>query len=311
MRRPSTPYRCFALLLSCMAIGGLSACGGSTSAATKEGASSFPAAIHDSTGQVDVPTQPRRIVSLSPTATEDLFAIGAGEQVVAVDSLSTYPAQAPATSLSGFTPNTEAILGYHPDLVVVSYDANGVVASLRHAGVPTLVEPSATSLEDAYDQITDLGAATGHVDKATEVIETMRSTIARAVAGTTLPSTPLSYYHEVDTTYYSVTSSTFLGQIYSLFKLHDIADGAPNAFPQLSPERVVADDPDLIFLADTKCCAQNAATVANRQGWGQLRAVQHHGVVELDDDVASRWGPRVVELVTAISDGITRTQQAR
>ena len=76
-----------------------------------------------------IPHQPTRIVSLSPTATEDLYAVGAGKQVVAVDSYSTYPPQAPRTKLSGFTPNVEAIAKYRPDLVVVADDTNHIVAA--------------------------------------------------------------------------------------------------------------------------------------------------------------------------------------
>ena len=93
---------------------------------------------------------PTRIVSLSPTATEDLFAIGAGKQVVAVDNQSNYPKNAPLTKLSGYTPNAEAIAGYKPDLVVVSFDGNHIVEALGKLKIPVLVEPTASTLADAY-----------------------------------------------------------------------------------------------------------------------------------------------------------------
>ena len=121
---------------------------------------------------------PHRIVSLSPTATESLFAIGAGPQVVAVDDQSDYPKQAPHTSLSGFTPNVEAIAGYKPDLVVVSYDPNGLVATLRGLGIRVLVQDAATNLDGAYAQILALGRVTGHLprgDEARRVDEDVRS----------------------------------------------------------------------------------------------------------------------------------------
>ena len=116
---------------------------------------------------------PTRIVSLSPTATESLFAIGAGSQVVAVDDQSDYPKNAPKTQLSGFTPNIEAIASYHPDLVVVQYDANSVVEGLQKLNIRVLVQPAAKTLADAYAQIRQLGAITGHRAAAQKVVAGM------------------------------------------------------------------------------------------------------------------------------------------
>jgi iron complex transport system substrate-binding protein len=311
--RQNTLSRLAAIVLAFACIATVTACSTSNdNTAAADDKAAFPLTVHDGSSDVTIPNRPQRIVSLSPTATEDLFAVGAGNQVVAVDSLSTHPKEAPVTPLSGFTPNAEAVLAHKPDLVVVSYDANNIVSSLRSAGVPTLVEPSAASIDDAYDQIADLGKATGNSAGADDVVSSMRASIARAVQGTKLPAQPLSYYHEVDTTYFSVTSSTFLGQLYSLFGLQNIADsaGGATAFPQLSSEYIVTKNPNLVVLADTKCCTQNHTTVAARPGWEHLSAVTSGGVVEVDDDVASRWGPRIVDLVTAISDGIARTQRS-
>src|SRR5437868_1088672 len=131
-------------------------------------ASSFPVTVHAANGQVQVKVRPTRIVSLSPTATEDLFAVGAGAQVVAVDDQSSYPAKAPRTKLSGYTPNAEAIAGYNPDLVVVSNDG-GLVSSLQKLGLTVLLEPAAANLPQAYDEIRQLGAATGHDETSTGV----------------------------------------------------------------------------------------------------------------------------------------------
>ena len=121
----------------------------------------------------------------------------------------------------------------------------------------------------------------------------------------------LTYYHELDDTYYSVTSSTFIGQLYSLVGLRNIADeakGAGGGYPQLSAEYIVDADPDLIFLADTKCCEQTAASVAARPGWGEIAAVRNGAVVEVDDSLASRWGPRIVEFVRAVALALERTR---
>jgi iron complex transport system substrate-binding protein len=268
----------------------------------------FPVVLTTPTGKVTIRKQPRRIVSLSPTATESLYAIGAGRRVVAVDDLSNYPARAPRTKLSGYTPNVEAIAGYRPDLVVARTDS-GLTAALGRLGIPVLVQAEATSLALAYAQVTQLGRATGHRRRAAVTVNSMRTRIAKA-----LRSVPrgrsLSVYHELTTDYYSVTSRTFIGQIYRLFGLRNIADGAGGTsdYPQLSGEYIVAASPDLIFLADSKCCGQSYATVSTRPGWSTVRAVRGRSVVRLDDDVASRWGPRVASLVQTIAATVKRAR---
>ncbi|TDD65731.1 ABC transporter substrate-binding protein [Actinomadura rubrisoli] len=266
--------------------------------------------VQAANGPVTVPDRPKRIVSLSPTHTETLFAIGAGPQVVAVDDYSTYPADAPRKKLSGFKPNAEAIIGYKPDLVVLSDDMDGIVKALEKVKVPVLLEPAATRLDEAYDEIADLGQATGHAAEAGKLTDDMRTRIQRTVAASS-KGKGRSYYHELDNQLHSVTSKTFLGQVYGLFGLRNIADKAEKAsggYPQLSREYLLKQDPDLIFLADTKCCRQNAAAIAERPGWQNLGALKKQGVVELDDDIASRWGPRLPELIKVIGDAIQKSQ---
>jgi iron complex transport system substrate-binding protein len=247
--------------------------------------------------------RPQRIVSLSPTATEMLFAIGAGGQVVAVDSNSNYPAEAPKTELSAYQPNLEAIAGYKPDLVVYSDDPGELKAGLDKLSIPVLHQPAATKLDDTYTQLDQLGRATGHEDEAGQVATAMRAEIEK-IAAASRPERPLTYYHELDKSLYSVTSKTFIGQLYGQLGMRNIADAADKdgtGYPQLSAEYVIKADPDLIFLADTKCCGQSASTVAARDGWDQLTAVRTGGVVELDDDIASRWGPRVVDFLKTVA----------
>lgn len=272
----------------------------------------FPVTVTASNGPVTLAAAPRRIVSLSPTATESLYAIGAGSQVVAVDDQSTYPAQAPRTSLSGFKPNVEAVAARSPDLVVASDDTNNLVAGLTKLKVPVLVEPSAKTLDDAYRQVEQLGVATGHVADGAKVVASMRKDIDDVAAAT--PKHPgLTYYYELDNTLFSAASKTFIGALLGRLGLTSIADkaaGKAGPYPQLSAEYVVAADPDLILLADTKCCKQTAATVAARPNWSRLRAVRGGNVVGLDDDVASRWGPRVVDLLRTVAAKVATTTPA-
>lgn len=295
----------------------LAGCGddaGSTAAApSTQAAPTFPVTVTDGAGeQVTLTHRPTAIVSLAPTPTEMLFAIGAGPQVKAVDTLSNFPADAPRTDLSGFEPNVESIAGYQPDLVVLTDDIQDVVAGLAALDVPVLQVPAADTLDDTYSQIKTLGSATGHQTEADAVVAQMRADIEQIAGSVPDRSDRLSYYHELDQTLFTVTSDTFIGQIYGLVGLENVADPAGKQggpYPQLSAEFLVDKDPDLIFLADTKCCGQSAETIAKRHGFAELSAVKDGHVVELDDDVASRWGPRVVDFLRVVAGAVAQVPE--
>jgi iron complex transport system substrate-binding protein len=252
---------------------------------------------------------PQRIISLSPTHTEILYAIGAGDQVVAVDSMSNFPAESAAvlTEISAYEPNVEAISALEPDLVVIGDDFSGLAEQLAAIGIASWVSPAPLTLEDAYQQINDLGKVVGHVDEAQSVSQKMKDEIAGIVSRTETPATPVTYYHELDDTYYSVTGNTFIGSIYELFGMRNIADATEGDtdYPQLSAEFIVSQDPNVIFLADVNCCGATTENVAARPGWSGLSAVMSGNVVALDDDIASRWGPRLVDYVQAVSEGFS------
>jgi iron complex transport system substrate-binding protein len=253
---------------------------------------------------------PERIVSLSPSATEMLFAIGAGKQVVAVDDQSNYPATAPHSKLSGYEPNVEAIAGYDPDLVVASGDPGNLVDGLGKLDIDVLIQEAPTNLAGAYAEIEELGDVTGHEKEAAAVVTRMRTQIAQLVDQTS-GRTGLKVFHELGPDYYSATSKTFIGSIYRELGAENIADGAGKKapdYPQLSAEYILKSDPDLIVLSDTKCCGQTFEKVAARPGWKKIDAVEDEHVVEVDDDVASRWGPRIVEFVRIVAEAMAEAQ---
>ena len=242
---------------------------------------------------------PSGIVSLSATATEILFAIGAGDQVVAVDDKSRYPEEAPTSALSGFTPTVEAIANYDPDLVVISYDPGDLVVGLEALGIDVLMQGAASAIDDTYSQIAELGDLTGHSDEAAALNAEIVAGLESLAEGH--PGAGMTYFHEVDSTLYSATSSTFLGQLYALLGLENIADPADEdgwGYPQLSPEYVIDVGPDLIFLADAEW-GESAETVAARPGWDTMSAVQAGNVFPLDE-TAGRWGPRIVDFLTTV-----------
>jgi iron complex transport system substrate-binding protein len=284
-----------------------------TSATSAVAASSttYPVQITAANGTITVPTRPTAIVSLSPTATEMLYAIGAGSQVKAVDSYSDYPKNAPRTKLNAEDPNVEAIVAYKPDLVVVAGDTTGLTALLAKFGIPVLSDPAATDLSQEYQQFDELGQATGHLAQAKVEVTKIKGQISQIVANAPKHSKPITYYFELEQTYYSETSSTFIGQVLGLLGMKSIADAAKGAassggYPQLSAEFIIKANPDYVFLADTICCGQNAKKVAKRPGWSVLSAVKDDRVVGLNDDIASRWGPRIVDLLRTVADAVKR-----
>ena len=283
----------------------LASCGGSASPPPATQSAHFPVTLVGSTGvSVTITKQPHRIVSLSPTATEMLFAIGAGPQVVAVDDQSNFPASAPHTKLSGFQPNIEAIAAYAPDLVVAADDIGGLVHGLQAVNIPILIEGPAKAIDDSYQQMVQLGTATGQGAGADSVVAKERSDVAAIVATLAKPTRALKIYHELDSTYYTATSATFIGQVYKVLGLSNIADAATGAapdYPQLSAEYIVSSNPDLIVLADTNCCRQDRGTVAARPGWSVIAAVKSGEVINVDDDVASRWGPRMIDFLRVVA----------
>ena len=260
--------------------------------------------------QAAAPAVPHRIISLSPTATESLFAIGAGKQVIAVDNDSDYPKSAPHTSLSGFTPNVEAVVAYHPDLVVISYSPKDFAGALAKAHVRVLLQPPAVTFAQAYAQMLQLGRVTGHLKSAAALVARMKVRIAALVRSA--PKKALSVYDELSPDFYSATSDSIIGNVLRLFGLRNIADAAPGASSsgavQLSAEYVVSADPDLIVLADTRCCGQSRSKVAGRPGFDTIAAVKRGAIVVVDDDIASRWGPRLVNFVNAVASALRTTE---
>ena len=267
----------------------------------------FPVTIESAGGTWTLEAAPERIVSLSPMATELLFAIGAGDQVVAADEYSTYPPEAPTSDLSGFDPNIEAIAAYDPDLLVIANDANDMIASFTALGVPVLVSPPPTDLEQGYAEITTLGAATGRSEAAAETIDTLRSELAAAFAAG--PDVEVRVYHEIDETFYSASSNSFIGAVYTEFGATNIADDADTdgfGFPQLTEEYIVDADPQVIVITDQ--VAYSPQDVASRPGWGDVAAVRDNNVVVVNADAASRWGPRLPEFVSAVATALTAVE---
>jgi iron complex transport system substrate-binding protein len=258
-----------------------------------------------------IPKKPTKIVSLSPSATEIFYAVGAGSQILAVDSLSNFPANAPVSQISAFEPNVEAILAKKPDLVLLSVDsikAPQIRDALMKFDIPVLMEKAPATLKDVYAENTLLAKVTDRQAGAVKLNASMARSIKNIVAKAK-KSAKIRIYHELDDTYYSVTSNTFIGKVYKDFGAINIADAAAGAdssgYPQLSAEYLVKSDPQVIFLADAQY-GVTADSVSKRAGWSQISAVKNSKIVELPADIPSRWGPRLVNFYRLIGNSLAK-----
>jgi len=277
-------------------------------------ATKYPLIISSGGYSTTIAKKPTRIISLSPSATESLFEIGAGKQVLAVDSLSNFPKSAPITELSAFEPNVEAIAALKPDLVVLSVDAMKsmvVKEALEKLKIPVLMEKAPENLAQAYKGIEVLGAVTDHTSEAKKVTFKMAALI-KSILNRAKRTVKITFFHELDNTLYSVTSDTFIGKVYKDFGLINIADKAAGAdsygYPQLSAEYVLKSDPDIIFLADAEY-GESPATVRARAGWSGITAVTKKNVFALPNDIPSRWGPRLVDFYRTVAASLSKVKK--
>lgn len=307
-----------ALLVGLLALAGCTtgspaAPGGSTSASqtasSSPSAAAFPRDVKVGETTVHLEKQPASIIVLSPSLTETVYAVGAGDQVKAVDKLSDYPAEVKKSDLDAFTPNIEAIAGMSPDLVLVSNDQGDIVAKLTALKIPVVLLAAPVDLAGVYAQIEQVGELTGQDARAAEVAATTKSRVEAAVAKAK-GTTATTYYWELDpTAYYSLSSGTFIGGILKGFGLTSIADKAPGVekaagYPQLSAEFIIDADPDIIFAP-----GGDPAAIRKRSGWDVVRAVKDtDGIVVVDSNIASRWGPRVADLAEAIATGLAKVK---
>jgi len=259
---------------------------------------------------------PKRIISLSPSATETLFAIGAGKQVIAVDDLSNYPTTAPITKLSAFSPNVEALLNYRPDLVILNADATkalDIKVALEKLKISVFLEKAPLNLKQAYAEVTALGRATGNLTGAQSTISNMKSRISAAVKSAK-KSKKISFFHELDNTLYTATSDTFIGKVYKDFNLSNVADPAASAdsagYPQLQSEYLIKANPKIIFLSDAQY-GESLMSVAKRPGWNGISAVKTKSVIALPQDIPSRWGPRLADFYEFIAKSISEIGKSK
>ncbi|MDO8614008.1 MAG: ABC transporter substrate-binding protein [Dehalococcoidia bacterium] len=270
--------------------------------ATAPDAAAFPLDVTDSVGNtVTLEAPPQRVVSLSAGHTETLYAIGAGDQIVAVDLTSDCPqATDKLPRENAFSPSVETIASVNPDLVIIFFDPGDLQSSLQGLDIPVLNLAAPDSVQGVYDQMALLGKATGHSEEAERVAGDMKKAVQEVRSRLKdVPEAP-TVFHEIDTKYFSAGPGSFIGDLYDILGAENIAGATGEPFPQMSAEAIIKADPDVIVLADEDA-GETPDTVKARPGWGSISAVKNDRVYVIDADIVSRPGPRLVEALRALA----------
>jgi iron complex transport system substrate-binding protein len=279
----------FALLLPTLAAAPTAA------AEPRQQAVEFPITVTDSAGRtVTVGAAPSRIVSLAPSTTEIVCAVGACDRVVATDSLSDYPAEVKGRpQLGSGRIGAESVLAQQPDLVVgAGITSQDLVRQLESFGVPVLIV-DAKSFDDVFAGIEMVGGIVGS-DSAPSLVQNLRDRVRAVTDRTTGLEHRPTVYHELDSLLFSVTRDTYVGSMIDAAGGQNILASAATPYPQISAEYVITANPDIIVLADA-AYGVSPESVTKRPGWAAVTAVKTGRIYPIDPDLSSRPGPRIVD----------------
>ncbi len=268
-----------------------------------------PQALIDSAGnEITLPSEIKRIVSLAPSATESLFAIGAGDLVVGVDEFSNYPPEvAGIETIGSLTPDIERVVALAPDLVVAAFITSpDDIEQISAAGIPVWVADS-KDVRGVADAIRGLGAAVGHADEAEQVASEIEAQIDSVVDTVSQATSRPRVFHEIDATDptkpFTVGPGNFVNDLLTLAGGENVFGDAPSPYPQVGFEDVLARDPEAIVLADAPF-GTTAESVRSRTGWESLTAVKDGRLLEVTlelSDQMSRPGPRIGQALKAMA----------
>lgn len=260
-------------------------------------ASSFPLTVTDGVGnQVTIESEPERIISLAPSHTETLYALGLGERVVGVTEFCNYPPEAAEiVKVGGFSGvDLEQVVGLDPDLVLATTMHMGdVVPALQEHGITVFVVAPATIL-DVLQATGAIGQITGREEEAEALLADMQERIDAVLQAVKDAPRPTVFW-ELGPELYTVGPGSFVSDLIAMAGGENVADDADSPWPQLSVEAIILKDPDVLVLADHNY-GETAEMVKERPGWEEISAVRDGRVVEItNDDIVSRPGPRIVD----------------
>lgn len=262
-----------------------------------------PIQVTDGLGRaVTLAAAAQRIVSIAPSNTEILFAIGAGKQVVGRDEMSDYPAEAKAVTSIGSTYaklNTEAVVALKPDLVLAADITNPEqIQALEQLGITVYELPNPKDFAGLYANLATIGKLTGHEAEAAAYADQLKARVDAVMSRMAGVSAKPKVYYELDATDptkpYTTGPGTFVDMLITLSGGQNIGAALGTAYAQISSEELVRQNPDVIVLGDA-AYGITVESVGQRPGWGALAAVKNGAVYPFDDSLVSRPGPRLVD----------------
>ncbi|MBK6648105.1 MAG: ABC transporter substrate-binding protein [Anaerolineales bacterium] len=252
--------------------------------------------------EVTLAAPAQRIVTLAPSLTEFVFAVGAGEQLVGRDDLSDFPAEAADVASIGSTfgdINTEAILALEPDLVLAAeINTPEQVQELESLGLTVYYLSNPLTYDELYEQVNLFGQLTGHEEEAAALAESLAARVEAVTSAIATAAEKPTVFYEIDGTDpakpWTTGPGTFMDTMITMAGGVNIGGVLSDAFAQISAEEIVAQDPDIIILGDV-VYGVTIESVAERAGWADLTAVKEGSIFAFDDNLASRPGPRLVD----------------
>lgn len=314
----------YSLLLAMMlAAGVLAGCGESAeqpkendSAKEEQSAgeeeSEFPVTIKDALdNEVVIESKPERIVSMIPSNTEIAFGLGLGEEVVGVSDFDNYPAEATEKEkIGGMDFNVEKIISLNPDLVLAhassAHNSEAGLQQLRDAGVTVLVVNDAKSFDQVFDSIEMVGTAAGEKEQAEQLVSDMKSKLdeIKTKAQGIKEENRKSVFVEVSPApeIYTAGTNTFMDEMLSAINAKNII--TEEGWPKMDPEAIIERNPDVIITTHGYYTEDAVGNVMSRDGWQDINAVKNKQVVEVDSDMVTRSGPRIIEGVEELAKAV-------
>ncbi len=247
------------------------------------------------------PNEEQRIISLSTTHTEIIQVLGGENLLVGADSFSeTNPS---INKLDAFTVTAEDLMKLKPDLVVIAFDFNGITEGLESLEINYTLLPPARNFEDVYSQIEEIGNLINKVDESKELVSSMKNDVKEIIEGFSQEN--IKVFHEIGFTYgiYTINENSFIGEIYNLLKIENVAnlkkDPFGSGYPEFSEGEVINSDPNLIVVGHSDYLNKDLST---RIGWEEITAVQRGNVYFLDENLANNWGASTVDLLNTLSE---------
>ena len=249
----------------------------------------------------------QRVVSLSTTHTEIIQTLGGENLLVGIDSFS--ESELPIEKIDAFTVTADELVNLNPDLVIVAFDFNGIIDGLEALNLNYVLLPPARNFDEVYTQIMEIGNLINKSEESIDLVSEMENDVAEIIESFSAQN--VKVFHEIGYTYgiYTVNENSFIGEIYNLLGVDNIAnfkeDPFGSGYPEFSEEEILMANPNLIIVGHSDYLNKDLST---RVGWEEITAIQSGNLFFLDENLANNWGTNTVDLLNTLSE-VTQSQE--